>query len=293
MKYWIKAFRLRTLPLATSGIILGASLAGFQNALVIALLILTATLLQICSNLANDYGDFQKGSDKNRKGEERMVSSGKIQPNQMKRAVFISAILGFCSGCTALLISPASMLVKLSILGVGILAVFAAITYTMGKISYGYRGLGDLFVVIFFGLVPVCTTQLLIGGEFSWWDLMPALALGMLASSVLNVNNIRDLEEDQKNGKITLAVRLGKHEARVYHAILLGLPFFISTSYLMLLQAHFLITLLPFASLLMLAPSGFKVFSFFEEELIDKQLKFHALGTTLYAILLAIGISYA
>ncbi|TXC81511.1 1,4-dihydroxy-2-naphthoate octaprenyltransferase [Luteibaculum oceani] len=293
MKNWISAFRLRTLPLATSGIILGGALADFRFPSIILLLILTTTLLQICSNLANDLGDFEKGADKNRKGEKRMVSEGLISPKAMKMAVGISAVLGLIAGSCAVWFSPADPLVKAGIFVLGICSIIAAITYTMGKISYGYRGLGDVFVVIFFGLVPVVTTKLLLGATFSYYDLLPALALGSLASSVLSVNNIRDLKQDKSTGKKTIAVRLGPEKARNYHACLISFPFLLVAGYFMHTEQFNILVALPLISLVLILPSALKVLNNDDEILLDAQLKFHALGATLFAILLSVAIHYA
>lgn len=293
MKNWISAFRLRTLPLATSGIILGGALAEFRHLEIMFLLILTTTLLQICSNLANDLGDYEKGADTNRKGEKRMVSEGLISPKAMKMGVGIAAALGLIAGTSAVWFSPADPLVKAGIFVLGICSIIAAITYTMGKISYGYRGLGDVFVVIFFGLVPVITTKLLLGATFSYFDLLPSFALGLLASSVLNVNNIRDLNQDEATGKRTIAVRLGAENARNYHACLVSFPFLLVSGYFIHLEHFHIIIALPLLSLALLLPSAIKVLNNRDEVILDGQLKFHALGATLFAILVSVAIYYA
>ncbi len=293
MKNWIKAFRLRTLPLAVSCIILGGSLAAFQQLGILILLALTATALQICSNLANDYGDYVKGSDKNRKGEERMVSSGKISAASMKKAMFIAASIGLILGSLAVVLSPASTTIKLSIFGLGLLAIWAAIAYTVGKIPYGYRGLGDLFVLLFFGLVPVLSTALLCGAAFDYAMLLPAAGMGLLAASVLNVNNLRDYKQDKANKKKTLVVRLGEDQARTYHAVIIGVAFFFSAIYHFHAASHHLMSYLPFLSLILLLPSAKKVMQSRDEKVLDGQLKFHALGASLYGILLALSIYYA
>ena len=293
MKFWLKAFRLRTLPLALSGIILGSALGGFANWPVSVMLILTATLLQITSNLANDYGDFKKGSDNNRQGEARMVSSGKISAGTMLKAVYLFAVLGLICGISAVIISPASLYTKLAVFATGLFAIWAAIAYTMGKMPYGYQGLGDLFVLIFFGWVPVLVSKLLLGGELAFLDIFPSTALGLLATSVLNVNNLRDAEEDKKNGKKTVVVRLGIAGAKSYHAMLIALHFLFLSIYNIQSSQQTLLSILPYLSLVLIIPAGLKVLKSEDPKILDAQLKFHALGAASFGIFLALSIYYA
>ncbi|TXI79087.1 MAG: 1,4-dihydroxy-2-naphthoate octaprenyltransferase, partial [Flavobacteriales bacterium] len=169
MKHWLHAFRLRTLPLAVSSIIVGSALAyivdgevmgspGFRRS-VLFLALLTAVLLQILSNLANDLGDHQHGTDNNeRVGPQRAVQSGIITPAQMKRAMLICGTLAFLSGCALIVIALGLSLRTLAFLLIGLLAIGAAVKYTFGKNPYGYAGLGDISVFLFFGIVGVCGT---------------------------------------------------------------------------------------------------------------------------------------
>ena len=226
MKNWIAAARLRTLPLAFSSILLGTFLASFYgsfNPWVLVLCLLTTLLYQVLSNYANDYGDGVKGTDDNRKGEKRSVASGVISANQMKTAVYIVAALAFVSGTALSVLGTVglSMLTTGLFILLGILAIWAAIRYTVGDSAYGYKGLGDVYVLIFFGWLGVIGSFFLQAQSINYWIILPATAVGFLAAGVLNLNNMRDREEDAKNGKITLAVRFGEKKAKLYQAILI------------------------------------------------------------------------
>ncbi len=231
LKVWISALRLRTLPLASASIILGSLLAAAEGKLdiVIAVLCLvTAILLQILSNLANDYGDAIHGADnEQRRGPRRATQSGDIPADKMKQAIWLFAVLSFAAGC--LLIRNDSLLFLL----LGILAIVAAITYTAGPRPYGYVGLGDLFVFVFFGLVGVLGSYFLQAHSFNPVLLLPAASCGFLSVAVLNINNIRDIESDRSAGKITIPVRLGRERAIIYHWSLLGAGFFCALFYVL------------------------------------------------------------
>ena len=185
--------------------------------------LLTTAFLQILSNLANDLGDSLKGSDnENRIGPTRAVQSGAITQKQMKMAVFIFVILSLISGMSLLGVAFGGFTREFFIfLGLGLAAIFAAITYTLGKKAYGYHALGDLFVFLFFGILGVCGSFYLITHTFMWIILLPATTIGLLSAGVLNLNNMRDIENDRNSGKNTLAVKLGAKPAMIYHSILL------------------------------------------------------------------------
>ncbi|MDX5321873.1 MAG: 1,4-dihydroxy-2-naphthoate octaprenyltransferase [Bacteroidota bacterium] len=237
-KAWIGALRLRTLPLAAGGIILGSFLPEVQLAFswtVFALALLTAFGLQILSNLANDYGDFVKGTDnEQRVGPQRALQSGAISKGEMKKALFLCGGLTLASGIALLALSfgPEQMTQALWMLGVGLVAIWAAIQYTVGKRAYGYSGMGDLFVLLFFGLVSVWGITFLFLGELNTALLYPAISYGLLATGVLNINNMRDIENDKASGKNTLVVLLGAKNARMYHALLILGAFLFSGLYL-------------------------------------------------------------
>ncbi len=224
---WIAAARPRTLALAFASMGMGtflAAAAGPIRALLVVLMFLTATLLQILSNLANDYGDSIHGADSPaRAGPARAVQSGRISAAAMRRAIIIVALLAMLSGLLLVWISfgAAAMPFVLLFLLIGALAVGAAVTYTAGRKPYGYAGLGDIAVFIFFGWVAVAGSYFLYTQAVDWLVLMPATSCGLFAVGVLNVNNIRDIHSDRLGGKQSIPVRLGPERARLYHWFLL------------------------------------------------------------------------
>lgn len=223
---WFESLRPRTLPLACASIITGSALAGWQGSfsLTVALLaLLTTVLLQILSNLANDYGDAVKGSDTPaRIGPLRGMQKGVITRSQMKVAMICTVILSMLSGIALLVIACQTPADLLGFLALGALAIVAAIAYTVGRKPYGYLGLGDLSVMIFFGWLGVIGSWYLQTHQLTLLPLLPASGCGLLATAVLNANNMRDIESDRQNGKFTLAVRLGASRARQYHILLLA-----------------------------------------------------------------------
>ena len=218
---WVKAFRLRTLPLALACIFMGGFLAIYKEEYswsVITLAIITTLFLQILSNLANDYGDGIKGTDnENRLGPERAVQSGEISPSQMRKGIIVFVLLSLISGVWLIIEGTGFSFFTLIFLALGIGAIVAAIKYTVGNRSYGYSGFGDLFVFIFFGPVAVLGTSYLASHQLTWQDILPAAAMGLLSTGVLNLNNMRDIENDKASGKITLALRFGLRSAKKYH----------------------------------------------------------------------------
>jgi 1,4-dihydroxy-2-naphthoate octaprenyltransferase len=225
---WIKAFRLRTLPLALASIGMGGFLAaahGIFQIDIFFLCILTTLLLQILSNLANDYGDYMNGADLvGRIGPSRAVQSGAIKPEAMKNAIILFALMAFITGIALLYVSQ--IFESINAFGffllLGIMAIIASIKYTAGKNPYGYSGLGDISVLIFFGWVGVCGSYFLQTGNLSAELILPATSCGLFATGVLNINNIRDIESDKAAGKRTIPTRLGKAGAAWYHIILLS-----------------------------------------------------------------------
>ncbi len=225
---WLWAARPRTLPLAASAIILGFGLAVMEGTTrwgVFALALVTALLLQILSNLANDYGDAVSGADTTeRLGPRRMVGSGLASPERMLRAVALAAGLAFAFGLALVLLGTWGDWPRLAFfLALGAASVAAAILYTVGKRPYGYVGLGDFMAGLFFGPVAVWGSAVLCGADAFPPLLLPGLAAGLCSSMVLNVNNMRDIETDKRTGKVTVAVRLGLENARLYHAAMAGL----------------------------------------------------------------------
>ena len=241
-KAWIGALRLKTLPLAAGGIILGSFLPevriGFRWEL-FGLALLTAFGLQILSNLANDYGDFIKGTDNEKRiGPLRALQSGQISRAEMKKALIICTLITLVSGIVLLLLAfgPEQFLQAMVMLGVGLAAIWAAVRYTVGKRPYGYAGLGDIFVVIFFGLVAVWGVSYLYLGKLDEVILFPALSYGFLSAGVLNINNMRDIENDRNSNKRTLVVLLGANRARIYHFLLILAALLCQSFYLFLME---------------------------------------------------------
>jgi len=227
IKIWLHAFRLRTLPLALSSTFLGSFLAFSQDNFsreVFVFAILTTLFLQILSNLANDYGDAKKGTDnEERIGPQRVTQSGMVTMKAIKRMIAVFVTLSLLSGLALIYFGLQQLPYYIAVLFfvVGISAIYAAIKYTMGKNPYGYVGLGDVFVFIYFGLVGVCGTFFLHTGYIDPWILLPASTIGLLSSGVLNLNNLRDIENDSKCGKKTLVVRIGSKTAKLYHLLLI------------------------------------------------------------------------
>jgi 1,4-dihydroxy-2-naphthoate octaprenyltransferase len=223
---WLESLRPKTLPLAIAAIMTGSALASWTGHFrwpVALLALFTAAILQILSNLANDYGDVAKGSDNEKRiGPMRGMQKGLITAQQMKTALKVTVLLSCLSGIALIAVACHSPSDIIGFLGLGLLAIVAAITYTVGAKPYGYMGLGDLSVLIFFGWLSVLGTYYLQANTFSLSTILPATACGLLSVAVLNINNLRDIETDRQNGKNTLAVRLGGKKARYYHAALLA-----------------------------------------------------------------------
>ncbi|MEH0762049.1 1,4-dihydroxy-2-naphthoate polyprenyltransferase [Vibrio sp. 16] len=225
IRIWLDAARPKTLPLALVSILTGSVLAysTHQFSFSVALLaFITATLLQILSNLANDYGDAVKGTDNEKRlGPMRAIQSGEVSQSAMKSAIIINIVLTMVSGMALVLYALDSLQSILAFIGLGVLAIVAAIAYTVGNKPYGYVGLGDVSVFIFFGLLGVAGTFFLHTGVIAPLLTLPAIGCGLLAVAVLNINNMRDIENDEECGKRTVAVRLGQHKAKQYHSLLL------------------------------------------------------------------------
>ncbi len=291
MKSWIKAFRLRTLPLAISGWLVGISLAGNSvdlNSTIATLSLVTAIFLQILSNLANDYGDATSGVDTNRTGEERMVSSGKITSKAMKIAMIIFSTLALFSGLFLLYFTfPDDLKSATIFLSLGLIGIASAIKYTVGRNPYGYAGFGDVFVFIFFGLVLVFGTYYLQVRELNWQILLPATSLGLFSVGVLNVNNIRDIESDKASGKNSIPVRIGREKAVVYHRFLLtgGL---LSSTFYVFLNYHSWINLL-FVLVGVLLLKNMNAVANIPSKKLDPYLKQMAISVLLFSILFSLG----
>jgi 1,4-dihydroxy-2-naphthoate octaprenyltransferase len=294
-KIWLKAFRLRTLPLALANAVMGSFLAlaegGFKWEILV-LTIATITFLQILSNLANDYGDAVSGADKpGRVGPTRVTATGLVTRKEMKNMVILFILLSFVSGSLLIYFGLRNtewkQIAFFFILGVA--AIAAAVKYTVGKNPYGYKGLGDIFVFIFFGLVGVIGTYYL---HTNWFDkhiIIPAAVIGLMSTAVLNINNLRDINDDAESGKRTLAVQYGFGFARVYHLLLIGVAWLMTILYTIVefnswWQLLYLITLPLFIR------NCWKVFHYKESVELNVELKNLALATFLFAITFGVGM---
>ena len=241
LKTWFKAARPRTVLLSLSGVTMGGFLSiptGAFRPVVWLFCVLTAMALQILSNLANDYGDFKKGVDNDRRtGPQRSLQSGALSEGQMRYGIALAAMVTFVLGALLIFVFARLTWSELAVFAIlGVVAVLAAMLYTLGKHPYGYRGLGDLFCFLFFGWVAVAGTFYLATKNIDFTILLPATAMGCCSNAVLNINNMRDYENDKASGKNSLVVKLGLMKAFVYHIILVVLPFLCLTVFLVLKQ---------------------------------------------------------
>lgn len=297
MKKWITAFRLRTLPLAISSILMGSLLAlleGKFNTIILFCCILTTVLLQILSNLANDYGDHINGADHTgRTGPSRSVQSGMITADAMKKAISICAILSFLSGIILLKYAfETNWLMIASWMIIGLFCIAAAILYTVGKKPYGYMGLGDLAVTLFFGIVGVMGSCFMFTHNFRLLNLLPALACGFLATAVLNINNIRDIDSDREAGKFSIPVRIGKRAAAAYHNFLMLLALVFTTLFMVLKPSFHYLNFI----FLLSAPVFWKIgqaVTKLPSESLDPWLKKMALASVLFVLLVGVSLNWS
>lgn len=296
IKSWIAAIRLRTLPLAIASILMGSFLAINSKEYswtVITLAIVTTLFLQILSNLANDFGDGMKGTDNSQRvGPLRTIQSGKIEPKEMRVGILIFVLLSLISGVWLIFESLSSNLYMSIIFFVlGILAIAAAIKYTVGKKAFGYSGMGDIFVFLFFGLLAVLGTYFLNTHKLYWEILLPALSMGFLSTGVLNLNNMRDMENDAISGKKTMALILGFKNAKIYQNIIIylamiGAIVFIALQYRSLWQFVFII------SYPLIIKELYEINKITDKSLLDPYLKKSALSTLLFTILFGVGLIF-
>jgi len=301
MKHWIEAARLRTLPLSVSGIIVGSMYAlshATDSELTPTLVfswklfgfaMLTTLGLQILSNFANDYGDGIKGTDNaDRVGPKRAIQSGVISPAAMKMAIIITSVLTLLSAVLLIFLAfRGDMLFSLLFLVLGILAIASAIRYTIGTSAYGYRGYGDVFVFVFFGLVSTLGVNFLYSKQLDLVLILPAAAIGFLSVGVLNLNNMRDEASDRKAGKNTIVVKMGGAQAKLYHyflvitAMVLVLLFAVLSDF-RFDQYLFIVAFIPLIKHLV------TVYKNKEPRALDPELKKLALSTFALSILLAL-----
>lgn len=297
-KTWVSAARLRTLPLSISGIIVGTACAFPYYAnhanfyLIFFFAIITTLLFQILSNFANDYGDGVKGTDnENRVGPQRALQSGLLTKEELKRGIIFTAGLSLVSALILIYLSFGRdhFFTSLFFFVLGISCVAAAIKYTVGQSAYGYRGLGDLFVFIFFGLVSVMGSFYLYGQTIDPWIILPAVAVGNLSIAVLNINNMRDLDADKMVGKNTLAVKLGRQNAKYYHYFIIAFALVAFVVYAMysakpLINFAFVLAYFPFVKHLVFVKNNTN------PRELDSQMKIVALSTFLVSVLFSLAL---
>ena len=306
MKHWIEAARLRTLPLSVSGIIVGSMYAlahptdeiltptDVFNWRLFGFAILTTLGLQILSNFANDYGDGIKGTDnEDRIGPKRTIQSGLITPAAMKRAIIITSLLTLLSAIALIYYAfrDTNLFYSLFYLALGILAILSAIRYTVGNTAYGYRGYGDLFVFVFFGLVSTLGVNFLYSKQLDFELILPAIAIGFLSVGVLNLNNMRDEVSDRKAGKNTIVVKIGGEKAKKYHYFLIigamvAILIFAVISNFKFDQYLFLLAYIPLTNHLITVSKNQ------EPRDLDPELKKLALSTFLLSVLLSLCMIY-
>ncbi|HZK07795.1 MAG TPA: 1,4-dihydroxy-2-naphthoate octaprenyltransferase [Bacteroidales bacterium] len=291
---WVSASRLRTLPLAASSTLAGSFMAVADRVYNISIIIwalVTTLLLQILSNMANDLGDSLKGTDnEHRLGPLRTVQSGNIKVAEMKMAVAVVALITLISGIILIVSSLGIANWKvLLFLALGIASIAAAITYTIGRTAYGYSGFGDLFVFLFFGLTGVLGTYYLNAHQLNADTFLMAISVGFLSTGVLNLNNLRDIDNDRRSNKHTIAVRLGERNAKIYHLLLIVIALTAGIAYTLLnfvspWQFLYLLTLPLFASQLI------AIFRIKEHRRLDPFLRYLALTTFAFVLLFGAGI---
>jgi 1,4-dihydroxy-2-naphthoate octaprenyltransferase len=302
MKHWIEAARLRTLPLSVSGIIVGSMYAlshatdsvltptDVFNWQIFGFAILTTLGLQILSNFANDYGDGIKGTDnEDRVGPKRAIQSGVISPQAMKRAIIITSVLTLCSAVLLIYyaFSDTNLWYSLFYLLLGILSIVSAIRYTVGNTAYGYRGYGDLFVFVFFGLVSTLGVNFLYSKQLDPVLFLPAIAVGLLSVGVLNLNNMRDEASDRKSNKNTIVVKIGGAKAKKYHYFLISMAMVLVLVFAILEDFHFdqylfLVAYIPLTKHLITVCKNQ------EPKALDPELKKLALSTFALSVLLSL-----
>ena len=284
LKLWVEGARLRTLPLAIAPVAIGAGAADSVQAfdLTLSLLALAVALfLQIGVNYANDYSDGIRGTDDYRVGPLRLTGSKSVRPEAVKLAAFAFFGLAAASGLAIVLITGMFWLIA-----VGLAAIVAAWFYTGGKNPYGYAGLGELAVFVFFGLVATIGTTFVQVGFIEFNAGLGGIASGLFASAVLMVNNIRDIETDKLASKKTLAVMLGKKAATGLFLVMIWTPFVILAFFTQLYPA----TLMGFASLLLVAPATLIVLTAKSSKELILVLKLTSFASLAYALALAAGL---
>ncbi|WP_224482994.1 1,4-dihydroxy-2-naphthoate polyprenyltransferase [Robertkochia aurantiaca] len=295
-KAYLNAARLRTLPLSVSGIITGSAVALIDHAFdiqIFLLAIITTIGFQVLSNFANDYGDGVKGTDnEERIGPARAMQSGLLTASELKAAIVITGVISLLSAMILIYLAFGTDYLWYALLFfiLGLISVMAAITYTVGRSAYGYRGLGDLFVFLFFGLLAVVGCYFLYTKALTVEVFLPAVTIGFFSVGVLNLNNMRDIKSDRNAGKITLAVKMGINKARTYHYVLV-VAGMLSSLYFAYLNFSSWFNFLFVLSFIPLGLHLKRVADSKDPSVLDKELKPLALSTFLFSILFMTGFN--
>ena len=291
---WLEAARLRTLPLSIAGIIVGNGLAflgGNFSPLLFFFALLTTISFQVLSNFANDYGDGVKGTDNaQRLGPARVLQQGLLTREELKKGMQLCTAFSLWSVLILIWLSfdKTQLYAALFFLALGIVSIVSAIKYTVGDSAYGYYALGDLFVFIFFGGVSVLGSFYLQTQFLTLELLLPAISIGVFSTAVLNLNNLRDMENDLTSNKITLPILLGLVKGKRYHYFLILVGFLSTLSYGYLMGGEYLY----FLPLLMIIPFGkhlYRVSNSSGGKAFDPELKVVALSTFSFSILFVTG----
>ena len=290
---WLNAARLRTLPLSISGVVTGTALANYyqeHNYLIFVLTLLTTISFQITSNFANDYGDGVKGTDnEDRIGPARALQSGLLSRLELKSGIAISIVISLLLVASVVYISFGKDNIPMILIffGLGLASIWAAIKYTVGNSAYGYRGFGDVFVFLFFGLLAVLGTLFLYTKAITWNAVLPAIAIGALSTGVLNLNNLRDYTSDKKAKKNTIIVKIGIRRGKLYHYTLLCVSFLCVIGFLTISVKTWL-QYLPLLAFVPIVVHLRKVQTIEDPKSFDPELKKLALSTFLLAVLMFI-----
>ncbi len=226
MRIWLMASRPRTLPAAVAPVLVGTAFAGFEHVfhpLRFLAALLGALFIQVGTNLSNDYSDARRGADaEDRLGPVRVTAGGLVPPRQVLIATYVSFGLAVLFGVYLIIVAGWVLLV------IGAASILAGVAYTGGPRPYGYEGLGEVFVFLFFGIVAVTGSYYVQTTHLNWEAFALAVPVGLLASAILVVNNIRDIDSDRRAGKRTLAVKLGRRRTRVMFAVIVYVAFLLT-----------------------------------------------------------------
>lgn len=294
LKYWYYAIRIYTLPLSISGIILSSLISyskGYFNIYIFIFSSITSLLLQIISNFSNDYGDALKGLDNIRIGPIRMVQAGYISYNAMKKAIIILSCMSFISFFLLIhFIKKINFFTIIFCIIITFIFLYSSIKYTIGKNPYGYKGYGDLFVFIFFGICTVQGTNFLYTSKFNLDIFLLSISIGLLSTAVLNINNMRDLKIDAKNYKYTIPVKIGLKKAKIYHIFLLNIPIILGYIFIKINYQSIYQYLLLLIIIILIYYHIINILKIKNPKNFNKELKISILLNIIYSLSIGIGM---